>query len=171
MGIYRGDIYYIEKAGYTGSEQEAGRPAIIVSNDQCNQYSPTVEVVYLTTQPKTDLPTHVVIRSTRKESTALCEQIDSISTSRIGDFIGTATDDEMERINTALMISLDLYVPTESKELPMPPLNDTSVGGGGIQVDYSVSYGDFVRIEAERDVYKTICDRLFDLMFCNGKKN
>lgn len=166
MAIYRGDIYYIEKAGYTGSEQEAGRPAIIVSNDQCNQYSPTVEVVYLTTQPKADLPTHVTIRSTRKESTALCEQIDSISTSRIGDFIGTATDDEMIRINTALMISLDLYVPQAPVSEPLPTETTVEAIPSGA-TEREIGYA---RVEAERDVYKAMCDRLLELMFCNERK-
>ena len=65
MGIKRGDIYYIE-SGYAtvGSEQRPGRPAIVVSNDRNNEHSSTLEVVYLTTQPKHDLPTHVTIRST-----------------------------------------------------------------------------------------------------------
>ena len=38
-----------------------GRPAVIVSNDKNNAKSNTVEVVYMTTKPKTDLPTHVYI--------------------------------------------------------------------------------------------------------------
>ena len=61
--IKRGDIWYIE-SGYNtvGSEQRPGRPAIVVSNDRNNEYSSTLEVVYLTTQPKHDLPTHVTIR-------------------------------------------------------------------------------------------------------------
>ena len=56
--IKRGDIWYIESGYITvGSEQRPGRPAIVVSNDRNNEYSSTLEVVYLTTQPKHDLPT------------------------------------------------------------------------------------------------------------------
>lgn len=58
----RGQIYYIESNHQEiGSEQRAGRPAVIVSNDKNNENSTTVEVVYMTTQPKNDLPTHVFI--------------------------------------------------------------------------------------------------------------
>lgn len=59
MSYKRGEIFYIERAGDSyGSEQQAGRPAIVVSNDKNNEYSSTLEVVYLTTQPKTEqLPT------------------------------------------------------------------------------------------------------------------
>lgn len=107
----RGEIYYIKRGPSVGSEQQAGRPAIIVSNDQGNTYSGTAEIVYLTTAPKTDLPTHVTIRSTLKQSTALCEQIQTVDGSRIGDYIATCTDQEMSLIDAALMISLGIDAP------------------------------------------------------------
>ena len=109
MTIKRGEIYYIE-SGYctTGSEQRPGRPAVVVSNDKNNEFSPTIEVVYLTTQPKHDLPTHVTIRSTSRESTTLCEQITSVAVERFGDYYGNVTEQEMQHIETALLISLGL---------------------------------------------------------------
>lgn len=107
--IKRGEIYYIERDyKTTGSEQIAGRPAIIVSNNKNNENSTTVEVVYLTTQPKADLPTHVTVRGTGKGSIALCEQITTVSTERIGSFSGICNKQEMEAIDTALLISLGI---------------------------------------------------------------
>ena len=105
----RGDIYYINSF-YTeeGSEQRAGRPAVIVSNDTCNEVSPVVEIVYLTAQPKKDLPTHVFIRSSTYPSTVLCEQIHSISKDRIAERIGKCTKTELEAIDNALAISLGI---------------------------------------------------------------
>ena len=105
----RGEIYYIEK-GYNevGSEQRTGRPAIIVSNDKCNEHSAVVEVVYLTTQPKSDLPTHIDIRSTPKTSVALCEQISSVSKERIGQYVGQCSEYEMLMLEAALEISLGI---------------------------------------------------------------
>lgn len=58
--VYRGDIFYIATGGYVGSEQKAGRPGIIVSNDTANKHSPNVEVVFLTSQEKKPLPTHTL---------------------------------------------------------------------------------------------------------------
>ena len=46
MEIKRGDIWYVSKDNYTGCEQAAGRPAIIVSNEKNNACAETVEVVY-----------------------------------------------------------------------------------------------------------------------------
>ena len=45
MEIKRGDIWYVRKDNYTGCEQAAGRPAIIVSNEKNNACAETVEVV------------------------------------------------------------------------------------------------------------------------------
>lgn len=95
-------------ASYNGSEQHADRPAVVVSNNKNNENSNVVEVVYMTTQPKTDLPTHVTVRSTGRISTVLCEQVYSVSTERVGTYIGECTDKEMENIDIALMISLQL---------------------------------------------------------------
>ena len=82
--IRRGEIFYIARGGATnGSEQFADRPAVVVSNDENNKHSGVIEVVYMTTQPKTDLPTHVTVRSTGRLSTVLCEQVSSVSTDRV----------------------------------------------------------------------------------------
>ena len=48
MEINRGDVFYVNRSETIGSEQRSGRPAIIVSNPECNEHSPVVEVVYLT---------------------------------------------------------------------------------------------------------------------------
>lgn len=70
--IKRGDIYYIRDTRQSvGSEQRADRPAVIVSNNTNNKHSGVYEVVYMTTQPKTDLPTHFIIASALKPSTVL----------------------------------------------------------------------------------------------------
>lgn len=118
--IRRGDVYYINKNGYeTGSEQWSGRPAIIVSNDQNNAHSSTYEIVYMTSQPKTDLPTHATIRrGLPKPSTVLCEQITTVHESRLGNFMCHLPDDAMEIVDTCLAISLglDLYDQEDATE-------------------------------------------------------
>ncbi len=113
MRVKRGEVWYVEKGYSVGSEQQSGRPAIIVSNDKNNTYSATVEVVYLTTQPKQDLPTHVTIRSLNRISTALCEQITTVSMERLGNYCGTLTDQEMGEIDAAIKTSLGLPAASE----------------------------------------------------------
>ena len=115
----RGEIYYVEPSKQyqeTGSEQRANRPAIIVSNDLNNENSQTVEMVYLTTQPKKELPTHVQINCNGRISTALCEQISTVAVERLQNYMGTCTDDEMGKINDAIMISLGVDVAADENE-------------------------------------------------------
>lgn len=65
FSIRRGDIFYVHKFGIqVGSEEHTGRPGVVVSCDEGNRYSETVQVAFCTTQPKSNLPTHVEILST-----------------------------------------------------------------------------------------------------------
>lgn len=143
--IKRGDIHYILESVSVGSEQRAGRPAIVVSNNAGNATSFVVEVVFLTTKPKTDMPTHVSIRSATYPSTALCEQITSVSTERVGEYVGTCTKQEMEAIDRALHISLDL--------IPEAPVKTVAQSYTKEAVD---------ALTAERDMYKSMYDKLMD---------
>ncbi len=107
--IRRGDVYYISKSGTTaGCEQGSGRPAVVVSNDTNNRFSPVVEVVYCTTKPKPPLPTHVYIHATPVRSLVLCEQVTSVSVERLGNYIGRCSVDEMKQIDKAISVSLGL---------------------------------------------------------------
>ena len=153
----RGEIYYIDREfTEVGSEQRAGRPAIIVSNDIGNENAEIVEVVYLTTQQKKDLPTHVAIRSTKYKSTALCEQITTVAKKRIGEYCGTCTDNEMQAVENAMLISLgidygdgDYY----DEEEPAPSNSE-----------------ELVRVTAERDTYKKLYESLVEKLVGVMKK-
>ena len=106
----RGDIIYIQMVEGTGSEIGGTecRPAIIVSNDAANRFSSVIEVVYLTTRKKKNLPTHVFVKSSPRPSTAMCEQVSSVSKRRIYQSVGAVAQREMEQIDQALRISLGL---------------------------------------------------------------
>ena len=170
--IKRGEMFYISRGGvsYNGSEQHSDRPAVVVSNDKNNENSNVVEVVYMTTQPKTDLPTHVTVRSTGRPSTVLCEQVYSVSTERIGTYIGECSDKEMENIDIALMISLQLdgNMKTSKKynETIKEQQEEIDLYRKKIQAmqealkekekpEITASSEETIRLQTERDTYKT----------------
>ena len=172
----RGEIYYIERSSYgeTGSEQRSGRPAVIVSNDKCNEYSEVLEVVFLTTQPKNDLPTHIDIRSSSKPSVALCEQINSVAIQRFGEYIGTCSEYEMTMIDAALAISLGLEFEKKTEKKEEKKIEPKKVGGGEpigkpVVDDEQIKKKDeeIVRLTAERDTFKALYDQLFDRMLAS----
>lgn len=107
--IHRGDIFYFDKGYTVGVEQQGGRPGIIVSNDACNNSSEFLLVCYLTTQPKTDLPTHVPIVC-EQSSICLCEQIHTLSKEKMQTYYCTATPEEIAEIDKALVTTLDIDI-------------------------------------------------------------
>ena len=134
--LRRGEIYYIENSKQfwdDGRSPSPGRPAIIVSHDALNRASPVVEVVYLTTADKKELPTHVSITG-RVPSTALCENIQTVKKERVGTFVRMCTDDELKALNECLKHSLG--------------------------IDESVPEDN--RLKAERDLYKDLYEHLLE---------
>lgn len=117
MSVKRGDVYYIRDTRQSiGSEQRADRPAVIVSNNANNEHSGVYEVVYMTTQPKTELPTHFITTSALRPSTVLCEQISSVYEDRIGEWIGTLTPDEMKALDQCLTITIGIKTEAQPAE-------------------------------------------------------
>ncbi|SDA31248.1 mRNA interferase MazF [Ruminococcus sp. YE71] len=111
--IRRGDIYYtnIEDIGQAvGSEQSGSRPAVVIQNDVGNKYSPTTIVAFITTKPKKYLPTHVRLHTKMLffSSTVMLEQIRTVSKDRLEKYIGTLNKAEMEKIDRAICVSLDI---------------------------------------------------------------
>lgn len=122
MRINRGDIYFIKRSGGgtapSGNEIMKDRTGIVVSAEHLNAGESCVEVVYLTTQPKKELNEHVLIRSAGRVSTAICEQICTASVSRLGNYYGRVTDEEMQEINKAIASSLGIAEPRKMMRAP-----------------------------------------------------
>ncbi len=107
--IRRGEIYYADLSPVVGSEQGGVRPVVIIQNDKGNQYSPTTIIAPITSRTKTKIPTHVFINNSclKNQSIILLEQIRIIDKSRLIEYIGKLTQDEISKINTAIAISLN----------------------------------------------------------------
>lgn len=107
----RGEIYHADLNPVFGSEQGGYRPVLIIQNNRGNQYSPTVIVAAITSQPKTKLPTHVPINGIRgleKESFVLLEQIRTVDKRRLDDYVGRLNRDQMNRVEKALRTSMEI---------------------------------------------------------------
>lgn len=163
----RGEIYYVEPSKQyqeTGSEQRSNRPAIIVSNDLNNENAQTVEIVYLTTQPKKELPTHVQINCNGRTSTALCEQISTVAVERLQNYMGTCTDDEMGKINDAIMISLGVDVDSATDEGEKYKELEEEKHRLSIINDSLVKKCDTAIIQSNllREIYSEVIDKIID---------
>lgn len=102
------DIHYVNFPSDGGSIQSGMRPAIIASNDVGNRYSPTVNVIPLTTS-KTKMqktyPMHVKVPACGgiRTSVALVEQMRPVQKDRISPHpIATISDEVKEELGKAL---------------------------------------------------------------------
>ena len=102
-GIRRGDVVYVCDKIY----HENPRPAVIVSNNLNNTFSPTITVVYLTTKTRKPLPTHVTVLC-KVPSIAMCERIYTLSKSCIESHIRACTYSELKQLDQALCCSLGI---------------------------------------------------------------
>ena len=194
--VYRGEIYYIHETEVSGNEQAGGRPGIIVSNDVGNEHSPVVIVVYLTTQEKKVLPTHVKISSAAKPSVALCEQIKTVYKARLGNYIGQISDTEQKCLDKALAVSIGLGLTIKGNKAiekwaesyaeetcsvmkealgkieltEMPDANKESVDTKEERLADASMLGDLIRAETERDVYKELYMNLVNERFLAGMR-
>lgn len=149
--VKRGDIFYItysKNFNDSYSYDTTGRPGVIVSDDHLNRGSEYVEVVYLTTKIKRDMPTHVDVFC-KTPSTALCETIHTVEKDRIGTYVRTVSDEEMEGIEHGLRRSLGMNVPVAS-------VNETK-SNNDMELA-SMQKG--IQLTAERDMYKKLYEDL-----------
>ncbi len=161
--IHRGDIFWVRQdLNSVGSEIRKNRPAIIVSNDRNNTYSETVEIVYLTTAEKKPMPTHVVINTMGKQSTALCECVYTVDKARLENYYCTLTEEETKLIDEALLVSLGVSAPptgiAEASQEQMPenvrvPINEPF----GLEDAYRAMQKERDTLLAQREIYEKIC--------------
>ena len=161
----RGEIYFITNTNRDeGNEIRGDRPAVIVSNDAINERSGVVEIVYMTTQPKRDLPTHVQTRSTLRRSIILCEQVHTVGILRVGNKLGELTKQELAAVDTALAISLGLdfkAAPVMRKPTEEEIMRELA-GRVTLEVAEPEPDADLIRLETERDLYRKLYSELLE---------
>ena len=94
-----------------GSVQCGYRPVLIIQNNTGNKYSPTVEIVPITSkkEDKWYIPTHVRIGQNNHldhNSVILCEQIQTIDKSQLGKRVGTLKRRKLLEVNVAIAVSV-----------------------------------------------------------------
>lgn len=111
MTIKRGELYYADLSPVVGSEQGGVRPVLVVQNDVGNKYSPTIIAAAVTSKiNKAKLPTHIELPSETyglsKDSVILLEQIRTLDKRRLKERIGELSENMMNRVDKAILISL-----------------------------------------------------------------
>ena len=112
--IYRGDVVRVGLSPTKGTETKGdARPCVIVQNDIGNINSlSTIIVPLIDAQGKKVYPFQAFIEEGEggltKDSIAKCEQVRVIDKQRIVNKIGHLREDLIDKIDDALLVSLDL---------------------------------------------------------------
>lgn len=115
LEIARGMIVMVDLPLGNGSVQGGTRPAVVISNDKGNKFSPVLIVVPLTSRmDKKFMPTHhtiepSMINGLSKTSIALAEQIITIGKDMVRNIVGTLEEIDINFINRKVMTSLALF--------------------------------------------------------------
>lgn len=112
--VKRGEVIWVELQG-EGSVQKGLRPAIVISNDIGNKFSPVVTVIPMTTYQgkKRMLPTHTLIKEEElgyefKDSIALAEQMRVVDKNSIYSICKRLSENTMSKIENSILISLSI---------------------------------------------------------------
>lgn len=119
--VKRGEVYLCDFGEPYGCEQGYKRYAIVVQNDDANYRSHNTIVLPCTTEKKKELPVHYsfifssenmidydVSHVGLKENIVMAEQIRTVDKTRLLKFLGTMTNEFMDKIQEIIDISLDL---------------------------------------------------------------
>ena len=115
LEITRGTIVMVDLPLGNGSVQGGTRPAVVISNDKGNKFSPVLIVIPLTSRlDKKYMPTHhtiepSIVNGLTKTSIALAEQIITIGKAAVRNIVGTLEEIDINFINRKVMTSLALF--------------------------------------------------------------
>lgn len=110
----RGEIWWVDWSPGRGSEQTGRRPALIIQTDAANQNPryPNTIVATISTRGR-PVPSHVFLQPTETNGLAVpsyvrCEQLMTISKSRLLSRMGHIGAEELLRVAIALRLTLTL---------------------------------------------------------------
>ncbi len=104
----RGEIWWVNFDPSVGGETRKKRPAVIISNNAVNQFLNRVQVIPLTSSVGKLYPSETYITLRRKKAKAMADQLTTVSKKRLINQAGTVSKTELEGLERAIMIQLDL---------------------------------------------------------------
>ena len=104
----RGEVWWINFDPSIGGEIRKKRPAVIVSNNAANQFLNRVQVIPLTSNVGKLYPSETYVTFRGKQAKAMADQLTTVSKKRLINQAVTISNTEMDGVERAIKIQLDL---------------------------------------------------------------
>ena len=104
----RGEVWWVNFDPSIGGEIKKTRPAVIVSNDASNRHLNRVQIVPLTSKVERVYPSEALVRLEGESRKAMADQIATVSKRRLVDKTGRLSGKDMQRVEHAISIQLQL---------------------------------------------------------------
>lgn len=104
----RGEVWWVNFDPSVGGEIRKKRPAVIISNNAANKFLNSVQVVPLTSSAGKLYPSEAYITLRGKKAKAMADQLTTVSKKRLINQRGTVSKNELEGLERAIMIQLNL---------------------------------------------------------------
>lgn len=146
----QGDVYLVQKKDNKTGEFKKS-PAVVVSADEYNEGSEFILMADITTGEDPELPQNAPIMC-RVPSVAVCDRLRNVKREWIGDYIRTATDEEMHALADALGFVFGIVV----------NMTDVILKGGN-PADLVENKALVARIEEQKEIIEKQREHVFEL--------
>ena len=104
----RGEVWWVNFDPSVGTEAKKTRPAVVVSNDDSNEFLERIQVVPFTSTIEKIYPSESLVTLKGKRSKATADQIITVSKRRIYKKAGLLSAEDMAGVEYVLKVQLGL---------------------------------------------------------------
>lgn len=108
--VNRNEVWWVDFNPSIGGEIKKTRPAVVISNNYSNSLLNRVQVVPITSNIEKCYPCEAYVIVNSKKAKAMADQIMTISKKRLKGKISALTTYEMELIERAISLQLDMGI-------------------------------------------------------------